>query len=314
MATLVDGGKKVLTEPLLSWISTTGKQIVEASNAERAPNQISNSLCKLMCTLGDHSNTYIARKLVPPIKPLMHRTSSNISSGAHTPNIEIDPKVQEFLRLLLIYTGFPGWYGIDEEESELTLNFWYLLQESLWEIGGVYENDDEEELNWADVLNLQTSEALRDAVKGPGEQEVVDVDQMQSEDIQTPLAGGPLVGENKMDDGMVIPRLLYGDVISALKKKITWPTPAEMQASGAWDAGKFYPTIWEFSFKGMFTDLSQPRAKGKVWHVSRLPKHISSLRHRFKLTCFSFKDTAETSAIPSSTHATFSVINSSKLL
>lgn len=32
------------------------------------------------------------------------------------------------------YTGLPGYYGTDEEESELTLGFWYLFQEALWNI------------------------------------------------------------------------------------------------------------------------------------------------------------------------------------
>ena len=40
--------------------------------------------------------------------------------------------VQTFFRLMLAYTGFPGYYGVDEEESELTLGFWYLFQETLW--------------------------------------------------------------------------------------------------------------------------------------------------------------------------------------
>ena len=40
--------------------------------------------------------------------------------------------VQNFLRLLLAYAALPGYYGVDEEESELTFNFWYLFQEALW--------------------------------------------------------------------------------------------------------------------------------------------------------------------------------------
>lgn len=146
----------------------------------------------------------------------------------------MDVTVQEFLRLLLIYTGFPGWYGIDEEESEVTLNFWYLLQESLWEVGGVDEEEGEE-LDWAEVLNRQTGDALKDVVKNLGEQEIVDVDQMQSDGTAAPPTQS---GGSKADDGMAIAKLLYGDVISALKRKITWPSPAGMQASGAWDAGK----------------------------------------------------------------------------
>jgi len=40
--------------------------------------------------------------------------------------------VQTFLRLLLAYAALPGFYGVDEEESELTFGFWYLYQEALW--------------------------------------------------------------------------------------------------------------------------------------------------------------------------------------
>jgi hypothetical protein len=42
--------------------------------------------------------------------------------------------VQTFLRLLLGYTSLPGYFGVDEEESDLTLPFWYIFQEALWSI------------------------------------------------------------------------------------------------------------------------------------------------------------------------------------
>lgn len=48
-----------------------------------------------MVALGEHSTTYIASHLE-------------------------DPRVQYYLRLLLDYTGYPGWYGEDEEESEVS--------------------------------------------------------------------------------------------------------------------------------------------------------------------------------------------------
>lgn len=46
---------------------------------------------------------------------------------------------QTFLRHLLAYTALPGYYGVDEDESEMTLGFWYLFQETLW--GGDLEYD-----------------------------------------------------------------------------------------------------------------------------------------------------------------------------
>jgi hypothetical protein len=41
---------------------------------------------------------------------------------------------QTFLRVLLGYTALPGAAGVDEDESELTLGFWYLFQEALWAV------------------------------------------------------------------------------------------------------------------------------------------------------------------------------------
>ena len=52
--------------------------------------------------------------------------------------------VQNFLRLILAYTALPGCYGVDEEESEMTLGFWYLLQEALWTTDFCIENGNDD--------------------------------------------------------------------------------------------------------------------------------------------------------------------------
>lgn len=60
--------------------------------------------------------------------------------------VPLPPKsqlVQNFLKLLLAYTSLPGYHGVDEEESELTLGFWYLFQEALWNVDA---DVDEEEV------------------------------------------------------------------------------------------------------------------------------------------------------------------------
>lgn len=44
----------------------------------------------------------------------------------------------------MAYTALPGYYGVDEEESEMTLGFWYLFQEALWSSDPDYESDAEE--------------------------------------------------------------------------------------------------------------------------------------------------------------------------
>ena len=118
---LSDGsGSKTLTEPLLVWFDVVGNRIMESTLATNEVSLVSHSLCKLLVALGDHSASYIAVNIS---SPTTLSTTSPTTKGHLT---------QNFLRLLLAYTGLPGYYGIDEEESEMTLGFWYLYQEALW--------------------------------------------------------------------------------------------------------------------------------------------------------------------------------------
>lgn len=52
---------------------------------------------------------------------------------------------------MLGYTGLPGYFGVDEEESEMTLGFWYLFQESLWSVEYDEEGDESGSVPPADV-------------------------------------------------------------------------------------------------------------------------------------------------------------------
>lgn len=127
---LSDGsGSRTLTEPLLIWIDSQGSKIVQATVSSGDVDEISHSLCKLIIALGDHSTSYIAANLASPIP---------VVSAPSPPGTPIVPTktrgelCQSFLRVLLSYTGLGGYYGVDEEESEMTLAFWYLFQEALW--------------------------------------------------------------------------------------------------------------------------------------------------------------------------------------
>jgi hypothetical protein len=156
---LSDGaGPRSLTEPLLLWCEKYGTMIVERTVhgnhllpyillpadhlngvlIEGFADTVSRSLCKLLAALGDHSTQYFATNLASTATPspvLPQSISTPLPSKSHL--------VQTFLRLLMAYTNIAGYYGIDEEESELTLGFWYLFQESLWSSGP--DPDDEEE-------------------------------------------------------------------------------------------------------------------------------------------------------------------------
>ena len=92
-------------------------------------DEVSHSLCKLLVALGDHSAMYFAKNIAAPAQlkeppPCPFPLSAPLPVVSHL--------VQNFLRLLLAYTALPGYYGVDEEESEMTLGFWYLFQEALW--------------------------------------------------------------------------------------------------------------------------------------------------------------------------------------
>lgn len=114
-------GSKSLTEPLLLWFDKVGSDIIESTLSSGGVSETSHSLCKLLVALGDHSTSYIAANLTSST-PVVSSTSTKTKSQL----------TQSFLRLLLAYTGLPGIYGVDEEESEMTLGFWYLFQEALW--------------------------------------------------------------------------------------------------------------------------------------------------------------------------------------
>ncbi|KAI0799725.1 ARM repeat-containing protein [Irpex lacteus] len=137
---LSDGaGSKSLTEPLLLWCEQYGTAIVDRTISEGYADSVSRSLCKLLSGLGDHSTQYFASNLASTANP-----APVLPQPVTTPLPPKSRLVQTFLRLLMAYTGIPGYYGVDEEESEMTLGFWYLFQESLWSSGPDPDEDEDE--------------------------------------------------------------------------------------------------------------------------------------------------------------------------
>ncbi|TDL27101.1 ARM repeat-containing protein [Rickenella mellea] len=131
-SSLTDGaGTKTVTEPLLDYLSREGAVIVEQTTTNGIVDEVSHSLCKLLVALGEHSIHYFA---------------ANISH----------PPIQNFLKLILSYTALPGYYGIDEEESEMTLSFWYLLQEAMWSVDFVTDRTHTTENQWVVANGLYT--------------------------------------------------------------------------------------------------------------------------------------------------------------
>lgn len=62
--------------------------------AAESIDEISRAFCKLIVTLGDHSLVYLVKNINEPL-------------------------VQNFLQIMMGYTGFPGYFGVDEDESEV---------------------------------------------------------------------------------------------------------------------------------------------------------------------------------------------------
>jgi len=109
-------GTRILTEPLLTWVEAEGKDIFQSSlDSECLPfsldvpwclcllghiiaetiDDVSRGLCKMLVAVGDHSLDYIIKQI--------HASS-----------------VLAYLEILLGFTGFPGWYGVDEFESDVS--------------------------------------------------------------------------------------------------------------------------------------------------------------------------------------------------
>ncbi|VDB95428.1 unnamed protein product [Peniophora sp. CBMAI 1063] len=124
-------GSRVLTEPLLLWFAQWGPPIV-AQASLNGPDESATVLCKLLVGLGDHSSEYLAqniactRSINPAFNPVSAPSSSTPPTRAQL--------VQNFMQLMLSFASLPGFYGVDEEESEMTLGFWYAFQDTLWDV------------------------------------------------------------------------------------------------------------------------------------------------------------------------------------
>ncbi|KAF8498083.1 ARM repeat-containing protein [Russula emetica] len=137
-------GSATLTLPLLQWCAQAGQPIIKRAIAD-GPDDTASAFCRLLAGLGDHSTSYLALNLNAPL-------------------------VQSFLHLMLSFTALPGSYGVDEEESERTLGFWYLLQEALWTVEFPPETEiTREKEMWAlaKAVYAELVAALRNKVRWP---------------------------------------------------------------------------------------------------------------------------------------------------
>ncbi|KAF9495545.1 ARM repeat-containing protein [Pleurotus eryngii] len=134
---LSDGaGTRTLTEPLLIWLISMAAPAFDSALANGAIDERAHSLCKLITAIGDHSTSYIAANLASAVTVSIPAVTFPWSTQRPFTRAQL---TQNFLRMLLAFTALPGYHGVDEEESEMTLSFWYLFQETLWSID--YDED-----------------------------------------------------------------------------------------------------------------------------------------------------------------------------
>jgi hypothetical protein len=146
---------------------------------------VSHSLCKLLVAVGDHSTQYIASNLTSAVSVDPSQAQTRTQQRGPMPKGQL---VQSYLRLLLAYTSLPGYYGVDEEESDLTLGFWYLFQEALWNV------------DFDEVENNANAAVVRSASSTS-----VGLDAQEQQH-------------------MTVAKAVYAEAVRVLRRKVVWPT------------------------------------------------------------------------------------------
>ncbi|KAF9326091.1 hypothetical protein BG006_010443 [Podila minutissima] len=97
------------------WAKAKHLKAVQGENED-----IGKNLCQLLSTFGDNFSDWIAGKF-------------------------LRADIVVYLEMMMGFAGFPGYYAEDETISDLTLNFWYMLQESLSELPSDESGDGDED-------------------------------------------------------------------------------------------------------------------------------------------------------------------------
>ncbi|KAF9974959.1 hypothetical protein BGZ73_001547 [Actinomortierella ambigua] len=152
------------------------EKLLESIQAEN--EDISKNLCQLLSTFGDNFSDWIAARF-------------------------LRPDVKIYLDMMKSLAGFPGYYAEDETISDMTLNFWYMLQESLSELP-LYEGDD-----------------ANDASAGGGGEEEVVVDSISS---ASQTVGLDQESVRLIRAGSIS---IYKELVMVLRKKLEFPPQQE---------------------------------------------------------------------------------------
>ncbi|KAF8929915.1 hypothetical protein BGZ58_008598 [Dissophora ornata] len=111
-----------ICEGLIPCFASEWARAKHLESIQAESEDISKSLCQLLSTFGDNFSDWIAARF-------------------------LRPDIAIYLEMMMGFAGFPGYYAEDETISDLTLNFWYMLQESLSEL----QPDDSEDRSGQDM-------------------------------------------------------------------------------------------------------------------------------------------------------------------
>lgn len=193
------------------------------SESDIPVEEVANGLCRLLVGLGDQSTEYLAEHIVskdlvePAFNPLNLTAvpSATPLPSSSQPKTQIQKTkaelVQTYLHLLLSFTSTPGYYGVDEEESEMTLGFWYLFQEALWSVEQPIPSSEEE------LFKREFGKDGNDS-----------------------WAGG---GDGSEREMMEVSRAVYARLVKVLREKVRWPPVGEKWHKGAHSESYFVPNV-----------------------------------------------------------------------
>ncbi|KAF9568579.1 hypothetical protein EC968_002917 [Mortierella alpina] len=98
-----------ICEGLMPCFASDWARAKHLESVQAESEDIGKSLCQLLSNFGDNFSDWIAAKF-------------------------LRPDIMVYLEMMMGFAGFPGYYAEDETISDSTLNFWYMLQESLSEL------------------------------------------------------------------------------------------------------------------------------------------------------------------------------------
>ncbi|KAK3829343.1 MAG: armadillo-type protein [Benniella sp.] len=101
--------KNTICEGLMPCFASEWARAKHLESVRTENDDVGKSLCQLLSTFGDNFSDWIAAKF-------------------------LRPDIVVYLEMMMGFAGFPGYYAEDESVSDLTLNFWYMLQESLGDL------------------------------------------------------------------------------------------------------------------------------------------------------------------------------------